>query len=126
MSTRPKARVLFVDDDPMLLVAVVRLLGSEFDVATADRAGRALEYLAAGERFDAIMCDVRMPDLGGEAFRDLVAEKWPDMVARIVFVTGKADVAGVDALAARTGNRVLPKPFTTADLRAVLEDVRRK
>jgi two-component system chemotaxis response regulator CheY len=61
------ARLLLVDDDPVLLGLMAKLLGRAGH--TVVEAGSGAEGLAraAGEAFDLIISDVMMPDLDGYA-----------------------------------------------------------
>ena len=61
-------RVLIVDDEPGLRQSLGLLLADAgFEVAAESDGRRALER-ATQERFDIILCDVRMPELDGLAF----------------------------------------------------------
>ena len=60
-------RLLVVDDNPAsrdLVLELFKLWQCEF--ASAQSAGEALEMLRAGQRFDAALIDLEMPDLSGE------------------------------------------------------------
>ena len=73
----PLATVLLVDDDDMLRSALgLALAHAGFEVAGAEKGSSALEHLRAGRRFDAIVTDLFMPDMGGVEFlRDLPRER---------------------------------------------------
>jgi putative two-component system response regulator len=59
------ARVIVVDDDERVLAVVERSLRSRnYDVSTAPSGPAALDALA-GQRFDVMICDVRMPGMSG-------------------------------------------------------------
>jgi CheY-like chemotaxis protein len=77
---------------------------------------------AAGQRFDLVLCDVRLGDgNGGDCLRYLLATQ-PDLVRRFVFITG--DIGGLaDAAGDFADLPVLTKPFTASDLDRVLADV---
>jgi two-component system, OmpR family, response regulator len=109
-------RILIVDDRQDLsdtLCAVSRLLGHD---AVAVTSGWAALEEARRARYDMILVDIVMPDMGGlEVIRRLRAIE-PD--ARIVAMTGsRLDLAS--ALAA-IGVRFVPKPTTVDDVRALL------
>ncbi len=80
-------------------------------------AGSAEEALArtAEERFSAILCDLRMPGMGGEAlYRRLLHER-PEQAAAFVFMTGVGDGRGVrgaevERFLAASGRPVLRSP----------------
>lgn len=69
-STRRKTTILVVDDDTDSLVAMRKLLESEYAVLTADNGRDALETALAHE-VDLVVLDVQMPLLNGyETFRE--------------------------------------------------------
>ena len=59
-----RARILLVDDEPMILESLRRAL-ARYVVQTLTRAREALERIVAGERFDVILCDLLMPGMSG-------------------------------------------------------------
>jgi len=83
-----RLRLLVVDDEPGVRAALERSLGREHEVVSAESGRAALARLAAGERFDRILCDLSMPEMGGIAFHRLVAGLDPATAASIVFMTG--------------------------------------
>jgi PAS domain S-box-containing protein len=112
-------RVLVIDDEPMVGRAVSRMLsGHSVEVVTS--AGQALERVRAGQRYDAFVCDLMMPDVTGmDLYEQLVAEA-PDQAARFVFLTGGAFTERARAFVEQPGVRVLPKPMDPGALRAAI------
>lgn len=115
-------RVLVVDDEPEL-ASMMRdaLEAAGHEVATAESGAVALALLEE-TRFDAIVSDLRMPDIDGCALWTGVRERHPELARRFVFVTGDT-LSPLPADFGRDGAaEVLEKPFTAADL---VERVRR-
>jgi len=115
--------VLVVEDEAALGAAVAESLQDAGFVV--DRASDGLEALdrLRQRHFDLIICDLKMPRVGGmEFYRELEASK-PEMTRRIMFVTG--DVAGTDAerFLEETGTRWLAKPFRLKDLLQAARDM---
>jgi signal transduction histidine kinase len=117
------ASVLVVEDEAALGAAVAESLqDAGFVVSRANDGQEALERLRQ-EHFDLIICDLKMPRVGGmEFYRELEASQ-PEMTRRIMFVTG--DVAGTDAerFLEQTGTRWLAKPFRLKDLLRTARDM---
>lgn len=91
MPDAPKPRVLFVDDEPDLLAALVRNLRSEhFELATASSGIEALRVLRDQGPFAAIVSDLRMPEMDGVALLQAARKLFPDTV-RVLF-TGQPDM----------------------------------
>lgn len=118
MSDRPEPRVLLVDDDPAVgkaLAAVLRRAG--FVVSLAGSVGQAEELLI--DRFDAMVLDLRMPEMRGDAFYYLACLRQPWLSCRAVFVTGDISEQA-ESIIDNTGCRFLLKPFRTEELVAEL------
>jgi PAS domain S-box-containing protein len=115
-------RVLVVEDEPALAVAVAEALGDAgFDV---DRAGDGEEGLTrlTEKHYDLIVCDLKMPRIDGMQFYRAMAAANQALARRVIFVTG--DVAGTDAerFLDETGCRWLSKPFRLGDLLRAARD----
>jgi signal transduction histidine kinase len=115
--------VLVVEDEAALGAAVAESLqDAGFVVDRASDGQEALERVRQ-QHFDLIICDLKMPRVGGmEFYRELEASR-PEMTRRIMFVTG--DVAGTDAerFLEETGTRWLAKPFRLKDLLRAARDM---
>jgi CheY-like chemotaxis protein/anti-sigma regulatory factor (Ser/Thr protein kinase) len=85
-----RPRVLVVDDEPLVGRSLARLLRTGHDVTVLESAAEAHRRLAAGERWDAVLCDLMMPGLSGMELEDRLRADAPDVVARIVYMTGGA------------------------------------
>lgn len=116
-------RILFIDDEAHMLEAVERLLGRHHDIETARSGEEALERLETDRDFDVIICDLVMPGLDGVGVYEAVAKKWPELVGRLVFMTGGAFTPRAKAFLAAADNRVLRKPVDVSELRGVIADV---
>lgn len=89
--TIPRMRILFVDDDPSVLQGLGRMIRSlrqDWKLAFASSGRQALETLA-GERFDVIVSDMRMPGMDGAELLAEVMHHHPHLI-RIV-LSGHAD-----------------------------------
>ncbi|MGJ7505820.1 PAS domain-containing hybrid sensor histidine kinase/response regulator [Variovorax sp. GT1P44] len=120
-----QARILVVDDEAELADVMRQMLeNAGYEVATAESGAVALELLATA-RFDAVISDLRMPDMDGAGLWREVSARHPLLAHRILFVTG--DTLSPDAReflrAARCDS--LDKPFSKADLLARVSDLLR-
>jgi two-component system NtrC family sensor kinase len=104
-------RVLVVDDEPEV-AAFMRdaLESSGFEVASAESAAVALELLES-VAFDAVVSDMRMPDMDGTALWRAVCERHPRLGRRMLFVTGDTLSPHVAAFLEACGCASLDKPF---------------
>lgn len=107
----PRGKVLVIDDEVAVGRVMTRALGTLHETVTLMSGREALARIAAGERFDAILCDVRMPDISGlDVHRRLMALA-PDQANRIIFMTGDGLPGAGWAALDRLGRPILEKPF---------------
>ncbi|HEX6839573.1 MAG TPA: ATP-binding protein [Polyangia bacterium] len=107
--------VLVVDDERPLATAIARELAARMQVELVHSGGDALRALGR-DRFDAVLCDLRMPDLSGAEVYRRTAARDREQAARFVFITGVAGAAREAEFLRQAGRPVLEKPFAMADL----------
>jgi PAS domain S-box-containing protein len=118
-----EARILVVDDEEEIAALVRAMLESAgHEVSTAESGAVALELLAMA-RFDAIVSDLRMPDMdGAQLWREVVAHH-PQLARRMLFVTGDTLSPGARQFLADARCPSLDKPFSKPDLLAKVADL---
>ncbi len=119
---RRPARILVVDDEPLVTQALARLLSMKHHVDAAGGGREALSRLLSGERYDVILCDISMPDITGLDVYDEVARQLPEQAARIVFVTGGITSASHRARLDAISALVLEKPVDVDCILSVVDD----
>ena len=97
------------------------LTGAGFVVTEADDGLRALE-IASQRRFDAIVCDLRLPYLPGGGFYEALLERDPELAKRVIFVSAIAHDPAVRQFLEATGRPYLQKPYEVKEL---IETVKR-
>jgi len=119
----PGARVLVIDDqEPVLELAseFLRRAGHRVETALGGREGLA-RFRTDPARFDAVVLDLAMPDLGGDQVGRALRELRPDLP--LVLVSGlSADLAGARFDALRPAGFVR-KPYGPEELTAELTRV---
>jgi two-component system NtrC family sensor kinase len=115
-----KPRVLILDDEAIVGRAFARTLSREFECIALTSAREALTRLAAGETFDAVVCDFTMPEMSGAEFYDELVSSNATLARRLIFATGSTSAPGFVSLIERTGARHLAKPFSSAELRQAI------
>lgn len=112
-------RVLFVDDEPLLLNGLRRALwdaGPDWKFSFSTRGELALDMLAR-EKFDIIVSDLRMPGMSGDELLEKVKRLHPEIV-RIV-LSGHSDPSLV-MKSVKPAHQYLAKPCDHETLLAVL------
>ena len=113
-------RLLVVDDDPGLLLAVSETLRAEgYNVVTARRAADALVRVAENLP-DLILSDIRMPGMDGYQLVRKVRSNARTRLVPVVFLTAKDEIAD-RIVGFRTGvDAYITKPFEPEELVAVV------
>jgi DNA-binding response OmpR family regulator len=115
-------RILIVDDDEMVLIALNELLRPEgYEVHTSSRGTEALKRIEQNV-YDLLMLDVIMPEMGGFELCKKIREKENYRETPIVFLTAKSQeedrIQGIEAGA----NLFLSKPISPEKLLGVISD----
>jgi len=118
-----RLRVLVVDDEPHILHYMQATLESwGHEVAVARDGSQALKR-ALMQPFDIIICDLRMPRLGGREMFQTLARMHPTVADRIIFATGDTVRGDTLQFLEELGRPFLQKPFKLDALRRVLAGV---
>jgi two-component system NtrC family sensor kinase len=116
-------RILVVDDEPHILHYMQATLESwGHTVELAHDGSQALKR-ALTQRFDAIICDLRMPRLGGREMYQSLTRMHPAVAERMIFATGDTIRGDTLAFLEELGRPFLRKPFKLDELRRVLAAV---
>jgi PAS domain S-box-containing protein len=115
--------ILVVDDEPQLLASMADILAPLAERIDCAANGREALELIARNGYDAILSDLRMPDIDGPALYARLARERPELLRRLVFVSGDSLGAGVEAFLRECGAPLLDKPFSTQDLRRAVAQV---
>jgi PAS domain S-box-containing protein len=116
-------RVMLVDDEPLVVHTIERLLRRDYDITVALCGQEAIEHIARGVRFDAIVSDVMMPNMTGIELIEEVRRLAPDQADRIIFLSGGAFTAQTRERLDSLGAPQLEKPVTAKELRACVQRV---
>ncbi len=117
--TSAPIRTLIIDDDRTLQDACLQILtrlGHEVDLAASGSAGL---QLVENQSYDLILLDLVMPDQNGvEVLKQI---KLLDSRPEVIIITGHGSIALAVETVKLGAFDFLPKPFTPADLRQVVQ-----
>ncbi len=117
-----RARVLVIDDEPMIAEVIRRVLSKDHDVMVTVVATEALARIRGGETFDVILCDLMMPQMTGMELYAELRKLDPGLADRIIFLTGGAFSPAARAFLDEVANQRMEKPFDARHLRALVND----
>jgi two-component system NtrC family sensor kinase len=121
-----RLRVLVVDDEPHILHYMRATLEAWGHIPVVASDGEEALAQAAREQFDLIISDLRMPRFGGREFYAALLSQNPAMAARLVFSTGDTVRGDTLTFLESLDRPYLHKPFSLAELRALLAEVVRE
>ncbi|MDP2625673.1 MAG: response regulator [Candidatus Rokubacteria bacterium] len=118
--------MLVVDDEQWIAEILAAMLAEDgHEVDTADEGLLALGMVQL-RPYDLILCDIRMPKLDGPGFYAEIERSRPDLMGRILFVTGNRFSPEVEAFLERTGAPSLQKPFRHEDIQRCTQEMLRR
>ncbi|HKY40050.1 MAG TPA: ATP-binding protein [Polyangiaceae bacterium] len=118
-----RARILIIDDEPLLGQTLRFAFQEKHDVEVAASGRAALEKLATDSNFDLVLCDLMMPDVSGEHVYRAVSEHSPGLLPRFVFMTGGAFTERAQEFLAHFDGHQLEKPFNIDEVELLLSEL---
>lgn len=124
MTSAGHQKVLVVDDELSVCKSCEKILTRlGFEVRTVLSGSQALALLKE-EPFDLVFTDLKMADVGGMELLEALRASFPEIVP--IVITGYATIASVVETMKLGAFDYLPKPFTPAEMAAVVEKAWRK
>src|SRR5262245_36943778 len=117
------AKILVIDDEPSVVTALARLLQRDGYMVETARNGRYALVALQGQRYDVILCDLRMPELDGRALYAHLRYRAPTLCRGVIFLTGDSHAADHQVFLAQSGRPWLDKPYAIAQLRRLIQQV---
>jgi two-component system NtrC family sensor kinase len=110
------ARVLVVEDEPTVARLIADVLEDEGMHVEVLLDGREALARAAGQSFDLVICDMRMPGLDGQHFYKSLERSGSPLRERFLFVTGDSMGAQTREFLERNHLPHVAKPFRVEEL----------
>ena len=118
----PTTPVLLIEDEPAVMALVCAVLeGHGYSVVPTESGADALRLLETGN-FHGVVSDMRTPGgVNGADVHDWISRHRPELIPRLVFITG--DIAHEDTAITlqRTGVPCVEKPFRVQQFISVIE-----
>jgi PAS domain S-box-containing protein len=116
-------RVLIVDDEPEVGALLADILSRDAAGIEVAASGQEALQLLVKREYDAILTDLRMPEMDGPELYRQIEQRWPQRARRVAFITGDALSPTVQTFLAGTGQPYLEKPFVPAEVRKVVQEI---
>ena len=119
--TPRRRKALVVDDEESNAALVRRVLSSAgYDVESTTLSRRALVMIER-TAYDAIVADVKMPELSGQELYGRACQIRPEMARRFIFITGDIDGEDTREFLEETRCSYFMKPFNLERLTAAVD-----
>lgn len=120
----PRARKVLLLEDRSDYRNVLReyLISCSYQVTSVASGIDGLRQIMNG-RFDVILCDMMMPNMGGEMFYWAVTRVRPAARESFIFFTGHKNNPTIEFFFKRIKARVLYKPFKLSALDAAIQEI---
>lgn len=116
-----RLKALVVDDEESNAALVRRVLaGAGYDVESTTLSRRALVMIER-TAYDAVICDVKMPELSGQELYGRVCQIRPEMARRFIFITGDIDGEDTREFLDQSRCSYFMKPFNLERLTSAVD-----
>jgi two-component system, NtrC family, sensor kinase len=114
-----RARILLVDDEPVLLRGLKRAL-SDHEVLTASNVAQGMDLYRLHD-FDIVFCDLMMPESTGLEFYERLRDLGPEHAARLVLMTGGVFFERLGCSLSQIPTPCILKPFRDGELELLID-----
>ncbi len=123
MPSATRRRILLIDDEPLLLKSLARMLQAHHDVSSAIGGGKGLTCLRENGSFDIIICDLMMPEVDGLHVYQTLSKEFPGLVSRLVFLSGGVFTDRMSSFLQEYQPRLLDKPVSRDALLDIINEI---
>jgi len=113
--------LLIIDDEADVREMLEDACGAVFDAKAVGSIAEAKVSIAGGRMPDVVLCDLMMPDGGAYDWLAECHARFPALAARTIIITGGPATAQDEALVSANADRVLFKPFSMAQMQAIVK-----
>ncbi|MDX2225691.1 MAG: ATP-binding protein [Verrucomicrobiae bacterium] len=116
----PPSRFLTIDDEPGITEFLKELIESQGHSIDVFSDGLEALKKASTEKYDIILSDIKMPNIGGV---DIFKQLSEDHRKRVIFITGDYVSAGTKEFISSSGQPFVAKPFGLRELGRAITDL---
>ena len=117
-----QARILIIDDDPIVQQSCKRILAENYDVEVADTGQKGLAALET-QSFHLILLDLKLPDMQGMDILREAPDRFPDVP--VIIITGYPSTESAEETKRLGAVHYITKPFTPDKIADAVRDVLR-
>jgi two-component system response regulator AtoC len=117
-----KGRILVVDDEAAVRAGITQVLSRQHLAVSAAADGSEALAQLAGQPFDIVLLDIKLPDLDGVQLLKHLRQDFPD--TEVIMITGYPTIQGAVECIKLGALDYLVKPFRIDELEAVVQKAR--
>ncbi|MBN2240800.1 MAG: response regulator [Dehalococcoidales bacterium] len=123
MKNNNPGSILILEDEKIIREICARILAREgFKVDFAEN-GEIGQTMVAENEYSCILVDIRLPVVDGITFFNWLKSTSPDMVQRVIFVSGDVMARDTHEFVLQSQRPFLPKPFTPGQLTDAIHEI---
>jgi two-component system cell cycle sensor histidine kinase/response regulator CckA len=122
LSAKPKTVLILEDDAALAATIKATLEEQDYRVTVVPTGAEGVQRILVTD-FDAVVCDMVMPNFPGDMFYRAVKQSRPHLCERFIFITGHHDNPKITQFIKEVQGRALWKPFEMGQLFDALETV---
>jgi two-component system, NtrC family, sensor kinase len=116
-------KILIVDDETVIRDILCRILTERgYRVDTAASGIEGLDKIQSS-KYEAYIFDIKMPGVDGMDMYEIIGTRYPDMVDRVMFITGDTITKSTLNFLEATGREYFSKPLDFARLITAVEEL---
>ena len=121
--TLARARILVVDDEPIVQQFLTEVLTEEgHEVEIVDNGDDALERIDS-EDYDVILLDVKLPGMSGIELYEYMQKAVKSLASKVIFITGDVMSADTMVFIKSAGTSYITKPFDAEQLKKDIDRI---
>ena len=113
--------IIIIDDEPGICALCQRVLAEEGFVVDITMNAKSAQALVKTKQYTLCLLDIKMPGMSGMELYQWLRKKLPQLADRVVFSTGSLVNEFTLGLVEQSGRPLLPKPFTTEELKTTVK-----
>ncbi|MBL7129866.1 MAG: response regulator [Candidatus Omnitrophica bacterium] len=109
-----KKRILICDDEVGIRESLNLILKDDYDLSFCNNGQECLECLTAGQEFDLVLLDIKMPHTNGLDILKRIKEKDPGL--KVIIITGYKSVETANEAIKLGAIDYIVKPFSSKEI----------
>lgn len=109
-----KKKILICDDELGIRESLSLILKDDYDLSFCNNGSECLDCLTAGQKFDLILLDIKMPKMNGLDILKKIKEKSPNQ--NVIIITGYRSIETASEAVKVGAVDYIVKPFAAKDI----------